>query len=81
MRVLEFFGPGHFMNATNSVSMSWLDAAIRWLKDQIIGEVPAESAVCEFDCRKQQCSYAEWLVCSRRLSYFAESRFAPRNRV
>jgi len=41
----------------------------RWLKNQLVVEVPAESAVCEFDCRKEQCRYDEWATCQRRLSY------------
>lgn len=40
----------------------------RWLKDQIVREVPPESAICEFDCRKEQCMYDEWATCERRLS-------------
>ena len=41
----------------------------RWFMRQIVEEVPAESAVCEFDCRKQQCRFEEWATCERRLAY------------
>ena len=39
----------------------------QWVKDQIIGEVPEGSALCEYDCRKIQCTAAEWATCDRRL--------------
>lgn len=39
----------------------------RWVTDQIVGEVPKESALCEFDCRKGQCEMGEWACCERRL--------------
>lgn len=37
------------------------------LKDQIVQEVPEADALCEFDCRKQQCKEGEWATCERRL--------------
>ena len=40
----------------------------RWLKDQIVREVPPEDALCEFDCRNEQCLYDEWATCERRLT-------------
>ena len=40
----------------------------RWLKDQIVREVPPEDGLCEFDCRKEQCLYDEWATCERRLT-------------
>lgn len=30
-------------------------------------DVPEGDALCEFDCRKLQCSVGEWEVCERRL--------------
>jgi hypothetical protein len=39
----------------------------RWVTDQVVGEVPEESALCEFDCRKGQCEMGEWTSCERRL--------------
>lgn len=42
--------------------------ALRWLKNQIVDEVPPEDALCEFDCRKEQCQFDEWATCERRLS-------------
>jgi len=39
-----------------------------WLKSRIIGDVPPEDAVCEYDCRKPQCADGEWDNCERRLS-------------
>jgi hypothetical protein len=40
----------------------------QWLRDQILQEVPDEYALCEFDCRKSQCTLEEWKSCERRLS-------------
>lgn len=40
---------------------------IPWIKDQWVREVPDEIAVCEFDCRKNQCLEGEWLSCERRI--------------
>ena len=39
----------------------------QWFKSQIVGEVPKENELCEFDCRKQQCAVGEWATCDRRL--------------
>lgn len=38
----------------------------QWLKDQIAQEVPEAVALCEYDCRKQQCTGEEWATCERR---------------
>jgi Protein of unknown function (DUF2934) len=39
----------------------------QWLKDQIAQDVPEADALCEYDCRKQQCSEEEWATCERRI--------------
>jgi hypothetical protein len=39
-----------------------------WLNSHFIGEVPSESALCEFDCRKPQCLDEDWAHCERRLT-------------
>jgi hypothetical protein len=39
-----------------------------WVKEQSVAEVPAGLALCEFDCRKSQCSWDEWVSCERRIS-------------
>lgn len=54
-----------------------------WLKDQIAQDAPEAVAVCEFDCRKQQCTEEEWATCERRIHKAAgelwpESSPAPR---
>jgi len=46
-----------------AISRAW-----RWVKGQIVGEVPQDIAMCEFDCRKGQCMQDEWETCERRLS-------------
>ena len=33
-----------------------------WLRDQIVAEVPADLAVCEFECRKTECFSDEWVA-------------------
>jgi hypothetical protein len=40
----------------------------RWLRDQIVQDVPEDIALCELDCRKEQCEMGEWKGCERRLS-------------
>jgi hypothetical protein len=40
----------------------------RWVRDQIIQDVPEGTAVCELDCRKEQCEMGEWEGCERRLN-------------
>jgi hypothetical protein len=40
----------------------------RWVTNQVIQEVPGDIALCEFDCRKQQCTIKEWATCERRIS-------------
>ncbi len=40
----------------------------RWLTKRVIQEVPGDIALCEFDCRKQQCTIEEWTTCERRIS-------------
>jgi hypothetical protein len=40
----------------------------QWVKEQITQDVPNDVALCEFDCRKQQCTAKEWETCERRIS-------------
>jgi hypothetical protein len=40
----------------------------RWLKAQWVAEVPDDLAICEFECRKSQCSFDGWANCVRRIS-------------
>ncbi|HXH67860.1 MAG TPA: hypothetical protein VNI81_11715 [Candidatus Limnocylindrales bacterium] len=56
------------MSKRNTSTPGFLARAWRRLKDQLILEVPPESAICEFDCRKEQCRNDEWATCERRLS-------------
>jgi hypothetical protein len=56
-----------------TLDRSFFTRVLCWLKGQIVADVPAEDAICEFDCRKQQCSYGEWAACSRRLKYMAKN--------
>ena len=49
--------------ATAALSISRLQ---RWLTDQIIQDIPSDIAVCEYDCRKIQCTSVEWEACESR---------------
>jgi hypothetical protein len=52
----------------------------RWVKDQIVQDVSKESAICEFDCRKEQCTMGEWETCERRLDKAAGEQPMPLDR-
>ena len=39
-----------------------------WVGELIVQDVPEDSALCEFDCQKGQCTVSEWQHCERRLS-------------
>jgi hypothetical protein len=41
---------------------------VQWVRNQIVQYVPEEQALCEFDCRRGQCTQGEWAGCERRLS-------------
>jgi hypothetical protein len=58
----------------------------QWLKDQIVQDVAEAEGLCEFDCRKQQCTEEEWATCERRINKAAgelwpESSPAPGGEV
>jgi hypothetical protein len=40
----------------------------RWFRLGWSAEVPENVALCEFDCRKNECTYGEWASCERRIS-------------
>ena len=55
----------------------------QWLKDHIAQDVSEADGLCEFDCRKPQCTDEEWATCERRIKKGAgelwpESSPAPR---
>jgi len=60
--------------------MSQQGSAIRgflqWVRDHFIQDVPEDTALCEFDCRKDQCTHGEWVSCERRLNR-AEGELMP----
>ncbi len=39
-----------------------------WAQEQVVGEVPTDLGLCEFDCRRTSCSAEEWISCQRRIS-------------
>jgi len=40
----------------------------QWLRDQIAQDVPDADGLCEYDCRKPQCTEEEWATCERRVN-------------
>jgi hypothetical protein len=59
------------MPSTDLSSRGIFAKAWQWFKNQIVADVPPETAVCEFDCRKQECKQDDWAKCERRLSHAA----------
>lgn len=51
---------------------------LRWLKQQV-EDVPDDLALCEFDCRKVQCTSDEWATCERRINRAAGELFPSRS--
>ena len=45
-----------------------LSKFINRIRDAFVRDVPAEMALCEFDCRKDQCLEGEWASCERRVN-------------
>jgi hypothetical protein len=39
----------------------------RWMKNQTAQDVPGSDGLCEYDCRKQECTEEEWETCERRI--------------
>jgi hypothetical protein len=39
----------------------------QWLKNHIVQDVPGSDGLCEYDCRKQQCTEEEWANCGRQI--------------
>ncbi len=54
-----------------SKSRRLLARSLQWIKGQLFTEVPKEIELCEFDCRKEQCTLGEWETCDRRLQQAA----------
>ena len=48
----------------------------RWVRNQIVANVPAELAPCEFDCPRSECSLDEGIWCERWVSRAAGERMS-----
>jgi hypothetical protein len=35
----------------------------QWIKNEIVQDVPAELAVCEFECQRTHCTVSHWRAC------------------
>ncbi len=44
---------------------------------QVVDNTPEDVALCEFDCRKQQCMHEEWSTCERRIGKGRGELFPP----
>jgi len=64
--------PRNFKQVLGSLRTIW-----QRLKRQWVDEVPEDIAICEFDCRKNQCLYDEWATCERRTSKAAGELMPP----
>jgi hypothetical protein len=56
------------MSNVNSADPKLFSRLWRQLKSVWAEPVPTDVALCEFDCRKQQCQFDDWEACTRRLS-------------
>jgi hypothetical protein len=65
--------PAHVI--VNALHRVW-----RNLSNHIVQDVPERVALCEFDCRKPQCTTQEWASCERRLKE-AGRKIMPVQRV
>jgi hypothetical protein len=48
----------------------------QWIASKLIDEVSPGDALCEFDCRRTQCTLGDWSTCSRRLAQ-ADGELSP----
>lgn len=55
------------MHDTNKTESGHPGTLRQRLMSHFIRTVPEESAICEFDCSKTECSDHEWTHCKRRL--------------
>ncbi|HEY1183237.1 MAG TPA: hypothetical protein VGE89_03565 [Bryobacteraceae bacterium] len=57
--------------------MNLVRSAWAWFRRQVVEDVPAEDALCEFDCRKPDCDVGAWETCERRLQNAAGELMPP----
>jgi hypothetical protein len=55
------------MAAQKEEMVSYFRRLRQWITTRLIQDVPEDTAVCEFDCRKLECRQGEWKICERRL--------------
>ncbi len=61
------FEPAYTLVPPRKSFAQFLCALWKNLRRRVVLEVPEDDALCEFDCRKPQCSLEEWQNCERRL--------------
>ncbi len=64
------------MNHTDTSVSSRFSRLWRTLVGEVVEIVPDEVACCEFNCRRGECNFAEWVDCERRLKYVTKSHTA-----
>ena len=52
--------PGH--SSRNPFKRLW-----QFVKRQVVDDASEDLTICEFDCRKGQCTQDEWAACERRI--------------
>lgn len=68
--------PEGLSRRNNSFHRLW-----RFVRRQIVDDLPEELVICEFDCRKGQCQQDQWETCDRRIrkgagEFFPDARLA-----
>ena len=48
-----------------------LRSLFTWIGNQIVQPVPETDALCEFDCKNNDCTVGHWVTCERRLKHAA----------
>jgi len=54
------------------------DRGWRFLMNHLIQDVPESLALCEFDCRRTDCTPEQWASCERRLRAVQQAGDIPR---
>lgn len=55
------------MNDAFSKTKAALALLVERVKAGVVQDAPADCALCEFDCRRRQCTFGQWATCERRL--------------
>ncbi len=56
------------MNQVGSTAAGLWNSCFRWFSGQLLGEVPDDTALGAFDCKRAPCPEGEWATCERRIN-------------